>query len=111
MTKYFAAFMLLFSMLYCNNVVAQLESFVIRDDSASLPMNAIVRYVNDNTAIGYYEDNSYGYFLKLDLTNGTIQTRLNFRLPLFLYGISVCLTIPSMPAVHGMFLQYGKGSS
>jgi hypothetical protein len=67
-------------MAFCNTVVAQPESFVIKDASANYSFNTKVRYVNDTLAVGYFEDHSKGYFMFINLNSATITHKVGINL-------------------------------
>lgn len=67
-------------MAFCNTVVAQPESFVIKDASANYSFNTKVRYVNDTLAVGYFEDHSKGYFMLINLNSATITHKVGINL-------------------------------
>lgn len=67
-------------MAICNTVVAQPESFVIKDASANYSFNTKVRYVNDTLAVGYFEDHSKGYFMLINLNSATITHKVEINL-------------------------------
>lgn len=67
-------------MAFCNTVVAQPESFVVKDVAANYPINTKVRYANDTLAVGYFEDNLKGYFMLINLNNGSITHKVEINL-------------------------------
>lgn len=63
-------------MLFCNTIIAQPESFVVKDAAANFPENTKVRYVNDTLAVGYFDDNSRGCFMLINLNNASITHKV-----------------------------------
>ena len=70
------ALTLVASMLFCNTIIAQPESFVVKDAAANFPENTKVRYVNDTLAVGYFDDNSRGCFMLINLNNASITHKV-----------------------------------
>ena len=66
----------LISVFSCNNVTAQVESFLLKDTSVNLVTNSKIRYVNDSVALGYYQTSQKGYFLVIDLYNASIISKV-----------------------------------
>ena len=67
------------SMLFYNTMMAQPESFVVKDAAANLPVNTKVRYVNDTLAVGYFDDNSKGCFMLINLNNASITHKVEIQ--------------------------------
>lgn len=73
------ALTLVVSMLFCNTMMAQPESFVVKDAAANFPENTKVRYVNDTLAVGYFDDNSKGCFMLINLNNASITHKVEIQ--------------------------------
>lgn len=66
----------LISMNVCGVANAQVESFVVEDLGAGTPINSLVRYADNLLAVGYYEDNTYSYFLLINISNASITHKV-----------------------------------
>lgn len=78
----FAAAFLFFGAFYCPGAVAQPESFVLQDNVGS-PINTKVRYANETKAVGYFEEDRYGYFMLIDLNTATITHKVRINSEFF----------------------------
>ncbi len=67
------------AMFFCSVSNAQYESFVVRDKSATSPVNTLVRYIDDTLAVGYFDDDVNGYFVLVNLNSATITHKVKIQ--------------------------------
>ena len=73
--KQLATLFLLVLVFFCTSASSQCESLVVEDASATGSMYSIVRYLNNTTTVGYFQDYNNGYFVTIDIATGTISAK------------------------------------
>ncbi len=73
--KQLATLVLLVLVFFCKSASSQCESLVVEDASTTGSMYSIVRYLNNTTTVGYFQDYNNGYFVTIDIATGTISAK------------------------------------